>query len=107
MGTGKNYMRQLLGITQEALREHNGINQAEAEEIKNQLITISDKFTLGVIPANEAADIALNISSETLECEIQAKEELQRLQEAQEKHSYSPATMDFLNKMEADTRTDF
>ena len=101
MDTGKNYMEQLLGITQKALREHTGINQAEAEEIQNQLITIGDKFTLGIIPANEAADIALNISFETLEYEIQAKKELGRLQEAQEEHSYSPAAGDFLNKLEA------
>jgi hypothetical protein len=81
------YKRQFLSFQQAALHELIGVNLADVRQLQDEIIDKSDKFTKGIIPENEAADFARETSEKVLEYEIHAGEELQRLQEGQEKPS--------------------
>jgi len=100
------YLRQLLGLIQAALRECTGINLAEAVEKQDQIIATAYKFSRGVIPANEAADIALRVSIEALEWKYRACEELTRLQKAQkEPIQHSPKVDDFIGTLSEEQKS--
>jgi hypothetical protein len=99
------YLRQLSDLVQASLREWTGINLADVRQLQDELISIGNKFNLGIIPENEAADFARATGDKALEYEIHAEEELERLQEEQKKPvQQSPEVEKFINGLDEEKR---
>jgi hypothetical protein len=99
------YLRQFSDLVQASLREWIGINLADVRQLQDELISIGNKFNLGIIPENEAADFARETGDKALEYEIHAKEELEQLQEGQKKPvQQSPEVEKFINGLDEEKR---
>jgi hypothetical protein len=105
MSTDTIYLRQILDLEQVVLRERIGVNLADVRQLQDKLMDKAEKFNMGIIPENEAADFARETGKKTLEYEIHAKEELERLQEEQKKPvQHSPEVEKFLNGLSEEKR---
>jgi hypothetical protein len=62
-----------------------GINLTDVIELQYLVMEKAEKFTMGIIPENEAANFARKTGIDILEYEIHVKEELEQLQEEQKR----------------------
>jgi hypothetical protein len=99
------YLRQLLDLGQAVLRERIGVNLADVRRLQDELMVKAEKFGEGIIPEDEAADLARNTGNNALEYGIRAGEELGRLQEEQKKPvQHSPQVEEFLSGLSEEKR---
>ena len=100
------YLRQFLDLEQAALRDLVGVNLADVRQLQDLLLEKGEKFNKGIIPENEAADLARKMSYDALNYEIHANEELKQLQEKlRTPIQYSSETEEYFDKMSEEQKS--